>query len=136
MLHHDITVDDITFRAVPLPNDSTGLQIYCSCRYCNEIKPDTGFCQLGYIIHRYGLRTVSAALPFRLDQRDEPEHCVELPTRATSIRQGIREFYEAHLRHTSLYWAQELIRAEHKRRRLARIDAAKEELARILNTER
>ena len=99
------------------------------------IKPDTGFCRLGYIIHDTDPEADSAALPFRLDLQSEPEHCVELPTRATSIRQGIREFYEAHLRHTCLYWAQEQIREEHERRRLARIDSAKQELAQILNAE-
>lgn len=136
MTYNEITIEDITFRAVPFRNAPNNgdltLDIYCTCQYCTTIFSYRDCIKLGAIIHDVNPEDNQTALTFRLEPLDEQVLFVELPTRATSLRQSIREFYEAHQRRTSQYEADEQAREYIKRQRCTRTARVNAELDQLL----
>ena len=136
MAYNEITIEDITFRAVPFRNATNEgdltLHIYCTCHHCSTIISDKDCLKLGAIIHDVNPEENQTALPFRLEPLGKQVLFVELPTRATSLRQGLREFYEAHQRRTAQYEADEQAREYIKRQRCNRTARANAELDQLL----
>lgn len=99
MPYHEFTTEDIPFRAVPFRNTPNNgdltLHIYCTCRHCATVNSNNHCRKLGAIIHYVNPEDNHAALPFRLEPPGEQADFVELPARATSLRQGTRDLYEA-----------------------------------------
>ena len=135
MSYREITIEDITFRAIPLDNGQS-LDLYCGCQYCSATKrastPSPEVWKLGTIAHESDPERRNP-LPFNLIPQSHRQNFVDLPTRATSYRQGIREFYEAHQRKGAQHLADQQYREHLEQQRASRTSAAQQELDQILD---
>lgn len=135
MSYREITIEDTIFRAVPYDNGQR-LDLYCNCQYCSATKrvitPSPEGWKLGTIAHEPDPESRNA-LPFSLIPQSDRQNFIDLPARATSYRQGIREFYEAHQRKGAQHLADQQYREYLEQQRASRTSAAQQELDQILS---